>query len=250
MTTTTAIIKDAYRESNLIGATQEPSAVQQTEALTRLSSMIAGVYGFDIGEQLQDWMVGTLGQDQREIECWNELDWRYPIANSRMLFNHTAAQTIYLPYQPQDGSRIQAIDVTGVLSTRPITLDGNGRLIEGQRTLLLNEDSLNATWFYNEQNAEWQRLNAIAIDTEMPFPTEFDDYFIIRLAARLNPRYGRSLSDLTLARLGEVAEQLQARYRQKRNMPAPSAVRNLRGPSQYLRDRNWHDRGGRFGWMI
>lgn len=249
MTTTTAIIKDAYRESNLIGAAQEPTSVQQTEALARLSSMVAGVYGFDVGEQLSDWMVGTLGQNQRELGEWSQLEWQYPIPNSRMLLNHTAAQTLYLPYHPQDGSRIQAIDITGSLSTKPITLNANGRLIEGQRTLVLDEDNFNGTWFYNEQNAEWQRLDAIALGAEMPFPPEFDDYFIIRLAARINPRYGRSLSDLTIARLNEVAEQLQARYRQKRNMPAPSAVRNLRGPDRYARYRNWDHNSGRFGWM-
>lgn len=250
MTTTTAIIRDAYREANLIAVGTQPSSEQQTEGLERLSSMVAGVYGFDVGEQLQDWMVGTLGQDQRELGSWSELEWRYPIPNSRLLLNHGAAQTIFLPYHPEDGSRIQVIDITGTLSTRPITLDGNGRLIEGQRTLVLNTDSLNRTWFFNEQLSNWVALDALQIDAQMPFPPEFDDYFIIRLAARLNPRYGRSLSDLSLMRLGEVAEQLQARYRQKRTMPAPSAVRHLRGPTEQYRDRDWNDRGGRFGWMI
>lgn len=249
MTTTTAIITDAFRESNLIMEGQVPSTAQQTEALSRLSSMVAGVFGFDVGEQLQDWMVGTLGQDQFEVRGWSEIEWRNPIPNSRLLLNHSAAQTIYLPYAPEDGSRIQAIDLTGTLSTRPITLDGNGRLIEGARTLLLNTDNLNRTWIYNEHDAEWRVVSTIALDAEMPFPPEFDDYFIIRLAARLNPRYGRSLNDLSIARLNEVSEQLQARYRQKRPMPAPTAVRNLRGPLENFRERDWGGRGGRFGWL-
>lgn len=249
MTLTSAIIGDAYRESNLIMQGQAPSAEQEAEALTRLSSIVAGVFGFDVGEQLEDWMVGTLGQDAFEVRGWSELQWKYPIPNSRLLLNHSAAQTIYFPYTPEDGSRIQALDLTGTLSTRPITLDGNGRLIEGQRTIIIDTDDLNRVWFYNEQAAEWRVVSGLTAETTFPFPEEFDDYFIIRLAVRLNPRYGRSLSDLSLMRLQEVAEQLQARYRQKRLMPAPTAVRNLRGPVEPFRDRDWGGRGGRFGWL-
>lgn len=247
MTLISAIITDSYRESNLIAAGTLPSDIQTTEGLSRLSSMVAGVYGYDVGENLMDWMVGNLNQrDARG--AWTEEDWAFPIQNSRMLLNHQNPQTIYFFQMPENGARMSVIDINGALATYPITLNGNGRLIDGAATAVLNTAGLNKTWVYDADNADWRALTGLVLTDPMPFPPEFDDYFIIRLAGRLNPRYGRSLDTMALARLAEVTEQIEARYRQTRVMPAPTAVRRLNGPSDRYYDYNG-GRNGRFGWQ-
>lgn len=246
MTLISAIITDAYREFNQIALGKTPSDAQNTEALTRLQSLIAGVYGYDVGEGLEDWMVGAAGQADPDVG-WMESDWQYPIQNSRILLNHESTQNIYLPVNPDNGARIRFVDVNSALATYPVTVYGNGRLINGAVTSTLNTAG-NRTYVYNADQAEWQFIDDLALDDEMPFPAQFDDYFTIKLASRLSPRYGRSLSDLTLMRLGDQQQQLEATYRQTRPMPAPGAVRRLAGPSSRGYDPDG-GRKGRWGWM-
>lgn len=247
MTLISAIITDAYRESNLIAAGKIPSDTQITEALTRLSSMIAGVYGYDVGEGLQDWMVGTTNLEN-PMPGWSDQSWVYPIENSRILLNHSSAQTLYFPDLPENGARMSVIDINSALTTYNVTLNGNGRLIEGATTQVLSTAGLSKAWIYDADSANWRAISALVVTDEMPFPEKFDDYFIIRLAGRINPRYGRSLDTMSIARLQEVTEQLESTYRQTRDMPVPSALRRLRGPNDYGYD-NMGARRGRFGWM-
>lgn len=246
MTTTTEIILDAYRESNVIPITATPNAAQSAEAMRRLTNLVSAVYGDDVGENLQDWMVGYEGQVYPDYS-WTQQRWAYPISNSRILFNDIIAQTLYLPIRPDDGARIQFIDVQGVCGTYNVTLDANGRLIEGVDSILLDTNGVNKTWIYKADIATWVLMEALAIDVEMPFPSEFDDYFIIKLAGRINPRFGRSLDELSLARLAEMQEMLESRYRQKRPMPAQQGVLRLSDPNQqYFYAGNWR---GQWGWM-
>lgn len=247
MTPVSDIITQALRESNIVALGAAPSTAQSTEAFSFLKSLVAGVYGDDVGERVQDWLVGNAGVHWPYMRGWDSLRWKYPIANSRIILDHQSPQILYWPIDPDNGARMQVVDLTGELATNTVTIDANGRLIEGARTLVLNTNNLNRTWIFNADTSEWVVLDYIASDGEMPFPIEFDDYFIIKLAARLNPRYGRSLSDLSIARLSELQERLESTYRQTRNMPAPLAVRRLSDPNQ--RFFNGYNRRGRWGWQ-
>lgn len=247
MTTTTEIIKDSFRESNVIRLGATPTSDMQTEALSRLNNLVSAVYGDDVGENYQDWMVGYAGQIYPDYS-WTQLQWSYPIINSRILLNHDEAQTLYLPLRPYDGSRIQVIDVQGVLATYNVVLNGNGRNIESAASITLNTNDLNRTWIFDAETADWERAVAtLALGDQMPFPAEFDDYFIIKLAGRLNPRYGRSLSEESLGRLAEMQDMLESRYRQRKTMPAQEGVRRLSDPNQrFFYAGNWR---GRWGWF-
>lgn len=247
MTPVSDILTQALRESNIVALGSAPTTAQSTEAFDRLKSLVAGVYGDDVGERLQDWLVGNAGVHWPYMRGWNELRWKYPISNSRIILDHQSPQTLYLPLEPDNGARLQIIDLGGALATYNVTLEANGRLIEGVRTLVLSTNNLNRTWIFDADTSNWAVLDYIAADGEMPFPLEFDDYFIIKLAARLNPRYGRSLSDLSLGRLSEMQQMLESTYRQKRAMPAPLAVRRLSNPNQRM--FYGANRQGRWGWQ-
>lgn len=243
-TAVTDIIVSAFRESNLVAVGAQPTTNEQAEALVRLQSIVAGAYGFEVGEQLSDWRVGTL---QDYDPTWDLERWKYPEINSRILLNDPIVDQLFFPCQPSNGSRMQVIDVDGTLSTNNVVLDGNGRLIDGQKTVTLNTDGLNKIWIYDAELADWRTVTPIDGDGDMPFPIEFDDYFITKLAMRINPRYGRTLSDLSVAALTNTESKLRARYAQKQEMGVDVGV--LAVTDNYGDTRFWPPYYRRNGWM-
>lgn len=248
------ILYQAYRESNLITINQAAlSTAQSNEALSRLQSLVSGVFGWDVGENLQDWPVGVANVKRDHWptptpnwNCWTINEWSYPIQNVRLLLDADTAQTIYLPQQPDNGARVRIVVLSQDLATHPVTLDGDGRLVEGSTTLLL-DDVLTAARviMYDAETGDWVRVTNLTANGNMPFPEEFDDYFITKLAMRLNPRYGRAMAQESAARLEEVQSQIAARYRNKQNMPTDPAVLRTSDPGRY----GYMRAGGRYGWM-
>ena len=247
MTTTLAIITEALRESNLISVNAVPTTAQQNEAMTRLNSLVASVYGTNVGEDLGDWPIGLVDVERNWPEnwfAWNANIWTRPPQNSRLLLNADSAQTIWFPNKPNDGARLGIVAVNQDVATYPVTLEGNGRLIEGVPSVILNDPlTVARIYSYVADTATWTILTPLTLASDMPFPIRFDDYFITKLASRLNPRYGRALSDESRARLVEVQEQMSAYYRQKKEMPAPGAVLRISDPGRlgFMR--------GPYGWM-
>lgn len=248
------ILYQGYRESNLITINQTALTTAQTnEALARLQSLVSGVFGWDVGENLQDWPVGVVNVKRDHWptptpnwNCWTVNEWAYPIQNVRLLLDAQDAQTIYLPQQPDNGARMRIVVLSQTLATHNVTLDGNGRLVEGATTLVLDDNATAArVIMYDAEAGNWVRVTSLAEDGDMPFPEEFDDYFITKLAMRLNPRYGRAMTQESSARLDEVQAQICARYRNKQNMPTDPAVLRTTDPGRY----GYIRAGGRYGWM-
>lgn len=249
MTITLDITTQGLRESNIVGLNSVITDAQRAEALARLQSLVASVYGKDVGENLVDWPIGKLNVSQawpNGYPTWTEREWRFPRTNTRLLFNADGPQDIYLPKEPDDGSRVRLVVVSQNLSVATVTLHGNGRLIEGSDVLVLNDDTTaGRVLMYDADSANWVRVTDLTLESDMPFPIEFDDYFITKLAMRLNPRYGRALTAESANRLNEITGQLKARYRQKQNMPADPAVLRITDPGRYGFMRG----SGRNGWM-
>lgn len=238
MTFTPDIIAEAYRESNILAIGAAPTTAQAEEGLRRLNVIVSGVYGFEVGDPLMDWPIGRDGIE--DLIIWTPEQWTYPPPNTRFILDTTEAQTVYLLPNPSDGARIAVIDPLGKLAAAPLTLDGNGRAIEGQASITLNTDNLIRLWLYRSDLGDWVRLNELTGDPaeEFPFPMKFDDFFITRLAMRLNPRYGRSLSEETKAELLAVEEKLQAQYKQDVTVwgvPAVAALTRGYGDNRYIR---------------
>lgn len=251
MTTTLEIITSAYRESNLIAIGTAPTAPQQAEALKRLNALVSSVYGYEVGDPLVDWPVGVAGVVD-DVGEWDSNAWTYPAANARLIANHDSATTVYLPPAPDDGARVAVIDPAGRLSSAPITLDGNGRTVEGSPSVTVSVDGTERTWLYRADKGNWTRLSELTGDVgeEFPFPSEFDDYFITKLAMRLNPRYGRSMSGESVAEMDRVLEKLRARYRQRRLVmgePGPASLTRGYGGGYSPASTINRNRGG---WMV
>jgi len=182
-------------------------------------------------------------------------EWFVP-KNTRLMLNLDSAVQVYLPPDPNDGTRFAVIDVAGALSATNLTVNGNGRNIEGVSTLVLNEDGMAREWFYRADTGNWVRTTPLIEGDTAPFPEEFDDFFITMLAIRLNPAYGVALDGQSQQALQRARTQMRARYRQEiptegqmalQRMPRVNALRGDDHWGGYLWNQpNLGDFGGRF----
>jgi hypothetical protein len=232
MTQALAIIKQALRESNLIAITADPTTDQISEGQVKLNQLIASVFGFEVGIQINDWPVGTNAGVSEFAVNWNRTSWSTPPQNVRLVNVSLESETISLPPFPDNGARIDLLDLTGTMSAHPVTLDGNGKLIENAGSVVVALDGANIQWMYRADLAQWVRISIINLETdELPFPIQFDGFFETRLAMRLNPRYGRAADPQTVTELTRTEAKLRAAYRQTRAVRIDPAVtrRSLTG---------------------
>lgn len=213
MTLISSIITDAFREGNILPLGKPPTVDQAAEALRRYNAVVAALYGGDAGESLQDWPLGNYGREHPDTS-WTEGQRKHPIINRRILALQTGAMTVYLTVRPQDGARYAIADPFGRLAANPVTLDGNGRIIAGASSVVLNTNGLFREWFYRADLGAWVQLSALLSTDENPFPAEFDNFFICLLALRLNPAYGRTMDDQSAAIFKQERKRFVARYLQ------------------------------------
>lgn len=227
MTLISSIITDAYRESNMLPLGKEPTANQSTEALRLYSAVISAIYGGDAGERLTDWPLGNFDRDPNGCDYilpYTDHRLHHPPINQRLIAVNSAAATIWLTPRPQDGSRMGVTDPYGRLSEVPLTLDGNGRPIEDAASILLDTDGIYREWIYRADLSAWLRITDLAADDENPFPQAYDTMFIVLLAMRLNPRYGRTLDAQSLEFLKNNRREFIARYLQSRPLEIDDSI--------------------------
>lgn len=233
MTLVSSIINDAYRETNINPIGKTPSDAELTEGLRRLQTLVMSVYGNEAGEQLNPFPLGRNEINSPVDYPWyqNQIpgDMFIPV-DMRIMANLTGPGVINLHPRPDDGARMALIDVSHNLSTYPLTIYGNGRSIEGDDFQVYSTDGINQQWFYRDDLADWVKVNNLALTDEMPFPAEFDDMFIILLAARINPRYGQSLDQASIDALKRSRTQFRARYSQTIYTPVDTALLALPAP--------------------
>lgn len=206
------IITRAYRESNLIPLVAAPNANQVAEALPLLNEQFLAALGFEAGTELGDLNIG--GQFDQSAYCSSWVP-----ANARLILNLAAATALKLDPHPYEGQRLAIADAGNSLAAKNLTLDGNGRRIEGGANVVLNTNGDDRQWLYRGDTANWVKITALAAADAMPLPQEFDSFFVTRLAMRLNPRYGQSLTAESAAELRTIETKLRARYRKPRRTP-------------------------------
>lgn len=239
MTTVADIIRDAYRESNLIAINALPSGEQQEEGLTALARIISSVYGNEAGEQLNPFLIGRNNISQPSGFPYYEtlpVGWYVP-QNVRLILNLVNPQIVYLDPNPTDGQRFAFVDASNNLNTNPLTIIGNGRLIQGETSKTYGLDGDKMEFVYRGDLAEWVKVSPIEYFDIFPFPPDFDDVFIIGLAIRLNPRYDRATSLESGAAYEKSLNQFKARYRQhKRMMSELGLIRTPGNRGRYIDD--------------
>lgn len=229
MTTNSTLITAAFREANYIGQGQTPTTEEQTEALRLLQSMVDSLQGSVIGIKYKPWYVPfpfhtapkTIKNPaiySGEVNAHTDRDQQYPPIQSRAIMRNTQPHTLYLQYQPLDGATFSIVDAgfTGV-----VTLDANGMFFETDAndttvTIEPRAEGRNPTreYVFREDTASWNQVNNLVLEGEMPYPTQFDDYWITGLALRLASSFGAKQVEVTMVRFREMSSFLKGWYRQ------------------------------------
>jgi hypothetical protein len=238
MTTVSDIILDAYRESNLIPVSTTPTVAEQTEGLRLLNRIFLSAIGNKAGDRLQPFPFGRNNvafPTSYDIDSYiYTSNWFVPL-NKQLVLNLTEPKTIRLHPYPQDGSKFGVVDVSENLATFPLTIEGNGRNIDGSPTITLNTDGLKKNWFFKQDLGGWVEIpDTLAANDPWFFPKEFDDMFITLLAMRLNPRHGQNMSVESAQALKTAQSEFKARYGQERNVTSDPGLYRLSYPANHF----------------
>lgn len=225
MTQVVDILTAAFRETNIVAPAQSQNPTETAEALTRLQALVLSSLGNEVGYIMEDWnMTATVVTRPSGVPLNAAQFAAYTVRpNSRLIFNLAAPKTILLDPQPQDGQRFSVVDANNAFVTSNLTINPNGRKINGATANLVLSTAGDAKqWLYRSDIGDWVLIDPLTAVSEMPFPADFDDYFVISLAKRINPRYGQSLKQESQDRLVEQRLQFIARYTQSRLRSVPS----------------------------
>lgn len=228
MTTVASIINSAFRETNLIPLGVSPTTAQSDEAFALLSTIVSSVLGNEAGENLVPMPLGQNDIDAPAGYPWyaNELPGNtFVPTNMRIMCNLTGAGTINLHPAPHDGARMGIVDVSQNFDIYPLTVRGNGRSIEGEDEMVYSDQGTVREWVYRGDLGNWVTVIPLDEDGDMPWPSEFDDMFIIMLAVRLNPRYGQTMHPASVDTLRKTMSKFSARYKQSNTqMPVDNGL--------------------------
>jgi hypothetical protein len=224
VTLVSSIILDAFRESNMLPLGKDPTSNQSAEALRLYNALLTAIFGGAAGERLEDWPLGNFDRDPNGCQLLVDDARKHPRINHRLIAVNTLAMTVWLTARPQDGSRMGIVDPYNRLAAVPVTLDGNGRPIEGAASIVLNVNGTNREWIYRADLGAWLKISSLIATNENPFPPAFDMMFSILLAMRLNPRYGRTLDEQSAAMLKENRREFIARYLQSQPLEIDDSI--------------------------
>jgi len=228
------IIVQAFREGNFVALGEDTTTEELAEAVPRLRNLINAVIGFELGELQRDWYVPQIHDPEAPIRFpltptgtggEAALPYQFPPSNVRLLVKVTEVRTLYFPAHPFDGARISFLDMG---STAAVTIDANGRLIEGEASLTEAAAVFHMrTWFYRADRGEWIVLTNLQSDDTMPTPPEFDQLWITGLAVSLAPRFQVQIQEQTTATYADMLSRLKKRYKQSERLPSAVEMRQL-----------------------
>lgn len=236
MATLRKIITDAYRESGIIQKGTVPDADQMQEGLDKLLMIIENMFGQEVGSEYQDINYGDDGVvNSYSVDSNREtlIDTSYVRPSYRLLVNSNSPKTVYLDPAPYEGARFSVIDVGQTFTTAPLTVVAETRRIEGEKQIVLNTDGAVVSWFYRADLGDWVKLSPLTLDSQSPFPSQFDDLFMMKLAMRLYPRYLVQTAQETAMAYRELVRKFRSRYSTSQEMNSETALYRLRG-SRYL----------------
>ena len=237
MTSVRTIISDALREGGILALGETPTDDMLTEGVRLLNRIMVSLLGNELGDNFTNLSFGAEGIENTFGKSENRQDFitsTYVPSNTRLLCNIDSATTVYLNPNPMDGCRFAVIDNADNFSVNNFTIDGNGRKIEGHDSVTLITSGSNEEWFYRADLGEWRRVSNLNYDDILPFPQQFDDFFSLMLAMRLDPRYGQSMAPETSQMLTRARSQFRAKYRQVMEMHSELGIIRLPSKKKYF----------------
>lgn len=209
--TTEQLIQAAYREGNLIPIGKQPTATEVAETLEVYRRWITALIGNDIGQLLAPWEMPPSPSSTQPSRFplypqkngfQNQFDpqvWRNPPPNVNVITNAEAGGVLYFPPVPPNGARMALINVGLDYAQWPLTISGNGRLIEGAQSLVLSTSpTAPIGWLYRDDLANWVRFTDLELTSDSPLPPQFDDFIVAGLSIRRAPAYNKEPSPVTI----------------------------------------------------
>lgn len=199
MTLISSLIRDAYRESNLIATSANPSTAEVTEGVSVLNQFLGSLFGHEAGQEFVDLSVAAATATLRP--------------NERALVSYNSGNvTLTLPAVPDNGARVQIVD-TVIGGSRTLTLNPNGRKITGAATLVLAAGS-NKVYMYRADLGDWLVISPLASSDTLPFPVDYEPLFVAAIAIRINDRHGQPVPEQLKAVFDRDIERIKFDYRQ------------------------------------
>lgn len=232
MTLISTIIRDAYRESNLIAISADPTTAEQAEGLRLLNRYVLSLFGNEGGDPFTTIPIGRNNIDRPAgfpgYDGQPRGDWFVPV-NSRLVLNLTQSETVFLHPRPHDGARFAFVDKSANLSTFNLIVDANGYTIGGSSTTTFNTNSQSAEYFFNADTGNWGVVTPLLSSDASPFPEKFDDLLVIGLAMRINPRNGVAADSQSVEAYRMTLRKFKAQYGQVIEMSSEEALLRLSG---------------------
>lgn len=208
------LIRDAFREGNLISVGDSPTGAQYTEAERILLTYITSLSGTEYGEDLA-------------TTPYESTDQTIP-PNSRLLILETSPSSYALPLSPNNGQRVAVVDPRGyVTPLSPFVLSAEEGAIDDAAEASIESVADGVQWFYREDKASWVRVSELISSSTSPFPSEFDTMLVLWLSIRLGPRYGVQTRPESFAEYSRLLTIFKSRYRQKVEVDSEDALVRL-----------------------
>lgn len=163
------ISKRAYRKLGALASGDDPSAEEIADLFLALQGMLRGLHGTVIGTRLSPQsMTGSMQAENGGL---------YQAAL-------TAASNLTAPLNPKSGARFGVADAAAQFTANPLTIKGNGRLIQGGAVdIVLNTNGATAIWFFDGDTANWVLEQDLAdLTTVPPYPDRLVDFLPDMLA--------------------------------------------------------------------
>lgn len=227
MSTLSEIIQRSFRESQILDIDRAPSTQQVAEAVP----LLRGIILRHIRPAVTTIWLGALNEikEQKGVIFKNFTSYAPQRAVPQDCYVNLFTDQAYnllMPPSPGDGSRLTLIDVGGTLATHPVTLIGNGNLVNSSATETLSTNNSTTSFMFRRDLANWIPISPLALieTAQMPFPEEFDDMFVIELATRINPRYGKEMSEVTMQIYEMIRSRFMGRYMQDGSSANPDIL--------------------------
>ena len=230
MTTARDIVSEALREGGILALGETLEAASLTEGLSRLNTLIRGLLGIELGENLKVYNIGANGLETPEAidaDISYYVSTSYVPSNTFLHANLEQDGIVYLNPTPDDGARLAVLDLSNNFATNNLTLDANGKLIEGSATLTLSTNGAKTEWFYRADQGNWVKVLDLEASDPIPFPEEFSELLINGLALRLVHLYGQEVRPETVAAYQSAKSRFRARYLQTKEVMSDIGLQKM-----------------------
>jgi hypothetical protein len=224
MTTATDLILQAYRDCNIVPVGLPLTDRQAAEGLLLLNQVVLGLCNSDAGVLYRDVDV-----PRPERHHWSDghlVRRRRSGRNIRLVLASAdgVARKVTLSAHPDNGAFLTVADPLVSLASTPLTISANGRAIAGQAEITLTDATDPPVWLYRADLANWLPVTPLELTDQFPFTRDFDPYYVILLAMRLNPRYGRSLDPQSQTTLNQYRQNFVNAHLQRDRLAIDEAL--------------------------